>query len=477
MENEEITAEEFALKLLALEADPAFEKLKRSQERVNFFRIVGNTNRERWHSAFWAWVLDTQGSHGCGALGIRRLLAHSVWKYAVKLEQDSSDKHWRPKEELKKEKLSLPDIIRFEPIKTLVAPGPISDFRETALRSNNKEKERDFFDILIVLEGAHPSKEKRRIILVIVIELKVKAEYNKSQLEGYSGWLHKDLSPKGLLMRNQPDFQTELKEILFFDDDDDEKQRIDRSEDSDLFSMGVFLSQEELKDTSNCPESLKYPWASITYDNLVVSILEPMLSSPSLNPEAKPIIQAYIDLTAIHLEMVKMPTKEHQKLVRALFDRHKETFSFISKVLVNSKDLEGAVDVGNSIQEEIGDQERVRAESLGLGQLIDSGLAKIEDELEYIPTGIDPFKTKIIARIARGDRKGLEYISGPAEIDKEKMYTATGLLETIFSKYGKHFGRNGNIHWKFKTGISTGRSLLAVYDQLRSQQTNQDDEK
>ena len=69
-------ASRFARDLLALEADPAFQALQRSQTRTNMFTILGTTDRERWHSAFWAWLLDPEGSHGLGDFGAKRLLLH-----------------------------------------------------------------------------------------------------------------------------------------------------------------------------------------------------------------------------------------------------------------------------------------------------------------------------------------------------------------------------------------------------------------
>jgi hypothetical protein len=64
-------------RVLTLESDPAFQRLKEKVGQTNFFRILGTSHTERWHSSFWAWVLDPNGSHGLGGFAARRLLTMS----------------------------------------------------------------------------------------------------------------------------------------------------------------------------------------------------------------------------------------------------------------------------------------------------------------------------------------------------------------------------------------------------------------
>ena len=65
-------------RLAALESDPHFLQLEHWLNTPNLFQIVGKSDAERWHSAFWSWVLDPKGSHEMGGFAIRRLLLKAV---------------------------------------------------------------------------------------------------------------------------------------------------------------------------------------------------------------------------------------------------------------------------------------------------------------------------------------------------------------------------------------------------------------
>jgi hypothetical protein len=53
----------FSQKLLELISEPGFIKYTNILSEPNFFTIVGRTHYERWHSAFYGWLLDVNGSH------------------------------------------------------------------------------------------------------------------------------------------------------------------------------------------------------------------------------------------------------------------------------------------------------------------------------------------------------------------------------------------------------------------------------
>lgn len=67
--------EPFSQRLLGLVSDPAFIKFINIQTEPNIFRIVGRAHYEGWHSAFWGWLLDAQGSHLLGDYVLTRLLS------------------------------------------------------------------------------------------------------------------------------------------------------------------------------------------------------------------------------------------------------------------------------------------------------------------------------------------------------------------------------------------------------------------
>ena len=75
-----ITYPEFAQKLHAMVNDPAFIQLRRKQDEANIFSIVGQTNTERWHSSFLAWLLNPDGSHELNYFPLKNLLMHMYEK-------------------------------------------------------------------------------------------------------------------------------------------------------------------------------------------------------------------------------------------------------------------------------------------------------------------------------------------------------------------------------------------------------------
>ena len=64
----------FTRRLLGLISEPAFIRFTNIQTEPNIFRIVGRAHYERWHSAFWGWLLDAQGSHLLGDYVLTRFL-------------------------------------------------------------------------------------------------------------------------------------------------------------------------------------------------------------------------------------------------------------------------------------------------------------------------------------------------------------------------------------------------------------------
>ena len=53
----------FAKRLLNLLSEPQFIQFENTLREPNFFKIVGRSHTERWHSAFWGWLVDPNGSH------------------------------------------------------------------------------------------------------------------------------------------------------------------------------------------------------------------------------------------------------------------------------------------------------------------------------------------------------------------------------------------------------------------------------
>ena len=64
----------FTERLLALISEPEFIKFENILSEPNIFKIVGRTHYERWHSSFFGWLLDVNGSHLLADYVLRRFL-------------------------------------------------------------------------------------------------------------------------------------------------------------------------------------------------------------------------------------------------------------------------------------------------------------------------------------------------------------------------------------------------------------------
>ena len=53
----------FSQRLVQLISEPDFARFENALNEPNIFKIVGRTHYERWHSCFWGWLLDPNGTH------------------------------------------------------------------------------------------------------------------------------------------------------------------------------------------------------------------------------------------------------------------------------------------------------------------------------------------------------------------------------------------------------------------------------
>lgn len=462
---EEVAVGDFARRIAGLEADPAFRSLRRAQERTNLFRVVGKTDAERWHSAFWSWILDPAGSHGLRDFAVRQLLLRAVdpdgTVPAVRLEP-SGPGHWQRVAE--QGRLRAADLLSFDVAESVVAPGPQSGFREIcpkvqAPASLKKDRDLGRFDIVLALDG---DTSRGPMTLIMVVELKVNHGYRHQQLETYSSWLHDDPAAERLIAGTPAaaEFVQAYERVL---------ARGARSgAAAEVWALGLFLSRA-VPPSPNAPRDISSPWQALRYEDLVSSILEPMLADPLLDAAARPLVQSYIDV-AFAEELSTMPTQEHKDLVRALVERNRDTIRIIARVLADSSEAD-LKDAGEALSEE---NDAARNRSLAPKLLIDNKLASLGDELEHSarkPHGAEKplFDGKVVARLVSGDRDAFEFVSG-AGLSSDQMagrYTATGLLKKLYSHFNYPFPRNGNDCWTFATGPSRKKRLTDAYEEVR----------
>lgn len=347
---------DLARALLSLESDPAFVRLAASQSRTNIFRILGTDQRERWHSAFWAWLLDPGGSHGLGDMPLRRLLTHGFDSGPGTLRA----RRWIPKpvddDAPPGNALRLSDVLGLRVTRAAVAPGPQTSFGEVTSdrvgrstqcgdeRKSNGDKSR--FDILLFVEAEVPGAASNPLALVVVVEVKVNDPYNSEQLVRYSKWLHAEPHPDDI--RESPEnesFRSLAAELV---------EAVPPG--GAVWCAGFFLDAGKkplspAPDTlrSPLPEAFATPWSHVTYAALIEDVLEPALLHPGVDPHSRPMLQAYLDLAAHpDSEVLKMAPSEHELLVRQLIERHRDTFLIIGQVLEKSKAYEGEEDLNQS---------------------------------------------------------------------------------------------------------------------------------
>lgn len=132
-----------------------YSELKKLYKQPNLFHILGQTHTERWHSAFWSWLFDVNGSHNLKSLPLQ---------YLFEFLSKSSDENKKPKAK----EIILPseqDIQNFKKIETF--PN----------ETNNTEKTIDNsrFDTYININNEYNC----------VIEYKVDARFDIDQLRKY----------------------------------------------------------------------------------------------------------------------------------------------------------------------------------------------------------------------------------------------------------------------------------------------------
>jgi hypothetical protein len=466
---------ELARDILELEGDPAFQKLSRELTKTNFFRILGSSKSETWHSSFWGWVFDPEGSHGLEGFAVNRLLSLAAEDNGdrlrcVRLGRRLGDKDgWDNSRSTAKGRtqLTVNDLMSFEVEESLAVPGRRTDHSEVEIDySSFQEASRDRcrFDILLMLQGAEfdGDNKNQNINILVGIECKVDAKYKPDQLRDYSRWLHANPSP-GFV--SNPKIEERLDELL---------GRI-RTNPGGIFSFGFFLAKNRPEDRKGkrAPEALEPSWTSITYNTLIEYVLEPMLEHPGLDEAAGSLIRQYIEMSSSPTsDIFTGSTQMHTELVEKLLERHEETFRVIATVLEEKDETQ---DIGSTLNQTVEDDGRTK--SLTPQHLIQHVSVEPGDELVHKPMkkrdhdNEPPFEEEVVARIVEYEGEGsgrssLEWVSGGGhEIDG--LHSASGLLSKIYKAHGSNFTANGNAYWKFRSGEYEGQSLVEVYDQCR----------
>ena len=133
----------------------------------NIFKIVGRTHYERWHSCFWGWILDANGSHLLSDYSLVRLLFLLLDDTCLKAKNHDGIKLW-----------DILPTVRFSDVE--VTPNEnISN--ETSVTGVGR------FDIFITAKFTDGLEHHGNIN--VIIELKIDSKSNGQQSMKYADWL------------------------------------------------------------------------------------------------------------------------------------------------------------------------------------------------------------------------------------------------------------------------------------------------
>lgn len=269
----------FSQKLLELISEPSFIKYSNILSEPNFFTIVGRTHYERWHSAFYGWLLDANGSH---------LMRDYVLTRFLLLTHD--EKCLKPSSHNKNSLSKVLPTIEFENVE--VVPNEY-------FSSEVRVKDLGRFDVFLTADYRNSSGELNR--LNIIFELKIDSNIDASQSQKYADWL----------FRNHPDETNIL----------------------------IYILPKLLSDSKSTVGDSR--WYCMDYQLINDKILLPILEHPNLNHKVQPFIIQYIKNLKVRYKGVKMATtNEEKKLAVELYEKYSDVFDSIFDALQEANILE-----------------------------------------------------------------------------------------------------------------------------------------
>lgn len=269
----------FSHRLLRLISEPSFIKFENILSEPNFFTIVGRTHYERWHSAFWGWLLDSSGSH---------LLSDYVFKQFLLLLLDEG---------------CLKSSIHNESL--LVKVLPLASFSELQVTPNeNVPTETSVsgigrFDIF--LSAKYIDFEGNSGNLNIIFEMKIDSKPNSSQSTRYADWL--------------------------------------LSNHVNNINLLIYITPKLAANSKSTVGDSR--WYCFDYQLLNDKLLLPLLDHPNLNEKVKPFILQYVKNLKNRYRGVKMAiTNEEKALALALYEKYSDVFDSIYDALVASGSID-----------------------------------------------------------------------------------------------------------------------------------------
>ncbi len=268
---------DFSAGLMRLVLDPQFAAFERLAKRPNFFRIVGRTHTETWHSMLLGWLLDPKGSHGLGGFALQRLLLAAADGSSFAPEGGRA--------------VAMNVAVFGEFGEAVVTPNERNP-KEMQIKVGDRGGRLDVFVSGIRVSG----KNDREAVLAL--EQKVFAVAETEQCNLYSAWLDAEHAGK-----------IHIRILL----------------------APVIDPEERLVDDDG--------WFVLDYQSLHDDVLVPALEHPDLDDVVRPLIEQYVDALRIPMNGTKLAVSQEEKdLANDLYKRHQTTFEALFEVLAEAKD-------------------------------------------------------------------------------------------------------------------------------------------
>lgn len=269
----------FSQRLLELISEPSFITFHHILNEPNFFTIVGRTHYERWHSCFYGWLLDENGSHLMRDYVLTRFLLLTYDERCLK-----------PSNHNQNPLVNILPTIEFTNIES--TPNEF-------LSSEISVKDLGRFDIFVTADYHNNSGVSGRVN--IIFELKIDSSIDAKQSKKYADWL----------FNNHPN-ETNLL---------------------------IYILPKLLTDSKSTVGDSR--WYCMDYQLLNDKLLTPILEHPKLNHKVQPFIIQYIKNLKLRHKGVKMAiTREEKKLAIELYEKYSDVFDSIFDALQEENMLE-----------------------------------------------------------------------------------------------------------------------------------------
>lgn len=266
------SSQSFSERLVHLISETNFIRFEHILREPNIFKIVGRTHYERWHSCFWGWLLDPNGTHLLSDYTLVRLLLLL-----------SNERTLKPHGSVKCKLLATLPTVQFTDV--LVTPNEFVS-NERSVDGVGR------FDIF--LTGSYDNKLGGSGKLNMIVEFKIDTKPSHEQSRKYPDWLF-SAHPK---------------------------------DDNLLIFVNPTLGQNSETTVGD------KRWYCLDYQLLNDKLLNPLLEHPALNGKVEPFIIQYVKNLKIRQKGVKMAiTEEERKMALALYEKYSDVFDSIFDAL------------------------------------------------------------------------------------------------------------------------------------------------